>query len=151
MELTGGALDAIEAADEKTCSRALIRFLWNWAAFLGLRPAINSCTACARETPPGGALWYDTREGCLLCPECFHGKAGNRPEGENSPESSGSRSRQGFPVGPGARLWLLAVQDADDDALSRYNPDTTSLSQAKALATGVLTAALGKRLQSWEF
>jgi DNA repair protein RecO (recombination protein O) len=132
LELAGGALDAVETADEKTCSRILVHFLWNWAAFLGLRPDINSCAACACEAPRGGELWYDTREECLLCSRCFHG------------------GTSGFPVGPGARLWFHAVENLDSAAAARYSLDTASLSQAKALATGVLSAAFGKRLRTWD-
>lgn len=131
LELAGGALDAIAAADEKNCSSALVRFLWNWAAFLGIRPGITSCAVCGREAPRDGVLWYDTRGECLVCPKCLPGETA------------------GFPVGPGARLWLLSVEDLDA-AAGRYAPDTASLSQAKALAAGVLAAALGKRLPTWD-
>jgi DNA repair protein RecO (recombination protein O) len=134
LELSGGALDALEAADEKTCRRILIHFLWNWADVLGVRPGLTTCASCGREAGSGEALLFSPREGALLCPAC----AGSA-EGGNL-----------FAVGPGARRWLLAVQDLPPSLISRLTLDETSRAQAKALAAAVLSEALGKRLPTWD-
>jgi DNA repair protein RecO (recombination protein O) len=134
LELAGKALDALEGADEKTCGRVLIHFLWNWADVLGVRPDIKTCASCACEAGPDGVLWYNRRDGELLCSPCS-GAAGD-----------GNL----FAVGPGARRWLLAVQDLDASALGRLSLDEVSRRQAKALATAVLSEALGKRLSGWD-
>jgi DNA repair protein RecO (recombination protein O) len=132
LDLAGKTLDALEEADEKTCPRLLIHFLWNWAHRLGVRPGLNVCASCACEAPRNGVLWYDSREGNLYCPAC----AGT--------------GRAGFAVGPGARLWLSQVQDLDAGALARIGLDPVSQNQAKALVTAILAEALGKRLPTWD-
>jgi DNA repair protein RecO (recombination protein O) len=134
LELAGGALDAMEEADEKTCGRVLIHFLWNWADVLGVRPDIKACASCACEARPDEVLWYDRREGDLLCSVC----------------SGAVEDGNLFAVGPGARRWLLAVQDLDAAALSRLSLDEVSRGQAKALVTAVLSEALGKHLSTWD-
>jgi DNA repair protein RecO (recombination protein O) len=134
LELAGGALDALEGADEKTCGRVLIHFLWNWADVLGVRPDIKTCASCACEAEPDEVLLFSPGEGMFFCPPCS-GAAGD----ENL-----------FAVGPGARRWLLAVQDLDASALSRLTLDEVSRGQAKALVTAILSEALGKRLSSWD-
>jgi DNA repair protein RecO (recombination protein O) len=134
LELAGRALDALEGADEKTCGRIMIHFLWNWADVLGVRPDIKTCASCACEAKADDVLLFNLGEGNLFCPAC-------------------SRAEQGgslLTVGPGARRWLLAVQDLDPSALSRLTLDETSRGQAKALAAAILSEALGKRLLSWE-
>jgi DNA repair protein RecO (recombination protein O) len=136
LELAGKALDALDGADEKTCGRIVIHFLWNWADVLGLRPDIRVCASCACEAKPDEVLLFDPGEGNLFCSSCSFSSAGQ----------GGDR----FPVGPGARRWLLAVQDLDPSALSRLTLDEVSRGQAKALATAILSEALGKRLLSWD-
>ncbi|MDR1058339.1 MAG: DNA repair protein RecO C-terminal domain-containing protein [Treponema sp.] len=134
LELTGGALDALEEADEKTCGRILIHFLWNWADVLGVRPGLTVCTSCGHSAGPGEALWFSPAEGTFLCPAC----------------SAAARGGNVFAIGPGARRWLLAVQDLDASLLSRLTLDEASRTQAKALATAILSEALGKRLSTWD-
>jgi DNA repair protein RecO (recombination protein O) len=128
---SGGSFPhALDAADEKTCARILIHFLWNWADLLGVRPDLRHCSSCACEAPRDGVLWYDTREDALLCRNCTAG--------------------EGITVGPGARLWLGAVENLEPQALGRISLDEVSLHQAKALVTAILTGALGKRLTTWD-
>jgi DNA repair protein RecO (recombination protein O) len=140
LELAGGSLDALENADEKTCGRILIHFLWNWADVLGVRPDIKTCASCACEARPDEVLWYDPREDGLFCSDCV--------------DRTGAGGL--FSVGPGARRWLLAVQDLDASALSRgllsrLTLDEVSRGQAKALAVAVLAGAIGKHLPTWDF
>jgi DNA repair protein RecO (recombination protein O) len=130
LDMAGLTLDALDAADEKTCARILIHFLWNWAGLLGVQPDLHHCSSCACEVPRDGVLWYDTREDAIVCRDCSPG--------------------EGITVGPGARLWLGAVEDLAPQALSRISLDEVSLHQAKALATAILTGALGKRLTTWD-
>jgi DNA repair protein RecO (recombination protein O) len=134
LELAGGALDALDGADETTCRRVLIHFLWNWAEVLGVRPGLAACAACAREAEPGEPLLFSPREGALLCPACAR------------PAAAGSL----LTLGPGARRWLLAVQDLPAPLLSRLTLDEPSQAQAHALAAAILSEALGKRLSSWD-
>jgi DNA repair protein RecO (recombination protein O) len=134
LALAAGALDALEGADEKTCRRIVIHFLWNWADALGVRPDIKTCASCACEAKPDEALLFSPKEGNLFCSSCSRsGKGGDL-----------------FAVGPGARRWLLAVQDLEPFALSRLSLDDISRGQAKALVTAILSEALGKRLLSWD-
>ena len=134
LELAGGALDTLEEADEKTCGRVLIHFLWNWADVLGVRPDIKTCASCACEARPDEALLFSPKEGMFFCPPC----------------SGATGDGNLFAVGPGARRWLLAVQDLNASALSRLTLDEVSRRQAKALVTTVLSEALGKRLSGWD-
>jgi DNA repair protein RecO (recombination protein O) len=136
LDLAGGALDALEKADEKTCGRVLIHFLWNWADVLGVRPDIKTCASCACEAKIDEVLWYDTREGVLLCPSC-------------TARGPGAQAGGLFALGPGARRWLLAVQDLDAAALSRLTLDEVSRDQARVLVTAVLAGVLGKHLSTW--
>jgi DNA repair protein RecO (recombination protein O) len=134
LELAGGALDALGEADEKTCGRIVIHFLWNWADFLGVRPDIKTCASCACEAKPDEVLLFNPREGNLFCASCSRaGEGGNL-----------------LTVGPGARRWLLAVQDLAPSALSRLSLDEVSRGQAKAFVTAILSEALGKRLPGWD-
>ncbi|MDR1566246.1 MAG: DNA repair protein RecO C-terminal domain-containing protein [Treponema sp.] len=130
LNMAGKTLDALEKGDEKSCPRTLIHFLWNWADMLGIRPDLGVCASCACEAPRDGVLWYNGQDGNLYCPSCAKGA--------------------GFAVGPGARLWLSRVQDLDPAGLDRISLDKASIAQAKALATAVLTEALGKRLPTWD-
>jgi DNA repair protein RecO (recombination protein O) len=142
LSLAEKTLDALESADEGTCLRILIHFLWNWVDLLGLRPELTRCASCggsfaansACEAPADGVLWYSGGEG-LLCASCARG----RGEGVF------------LPLSPGARRWLAAVQDQDPSALTRLSLDGASVREAKALSTGILAEAFGKRLGSWDF
>jgi DNA repair protein RecO (recombination protein O) len=130
LDMAGLTLDALDGADEKTCPRILIHFLWNWAGLLGVQPDLHHCSSCACEAPRDGILWYNTKEDALLCRNCAAG--------------------EGIPAGPGARLWLGAVEDLEPQTLNRISLDEVSLHQAKALTTAILTSALGKRLTTWD-
>jgi DNA repair protein RecO (recombination protein O) len=108
---------------------------------------LNRCASCACEAAGDGLLWYIKREGILLCPSCA-GLPGilEQPAG---PLSFAGRE-DSLPLGPGARRWLWAVRNLAPSLLVRYTLDESSLSQAKALTTELLTAALGRRLMSWD-
>jgi DNA repair protein RecO (recombination protein O) len=153
--LAEGALDSLENADEAACRRVLVRFFWDWAELLGLRPELNRCASCdanraagagasgkACEAAADGVLWYSQREGVMLCSSCAEADYGVSLK--DGPARSGEWGGL-LPVGPGARRWLAA-----DPALQAV-PDEGSLRQAKALATAVLAAGFGKRLPTWEY
>ena len=130
LKLTGEALDSLEHADEKTCVRIVLHFLWAWTEFLGSKPDLSRCVSCACEGSGDGVLWYEVGEGGLYCDAC--------------------RSDSGIRVGPGARRWLLAIQNLGSREALRYNLDNSSLQQARALVLGILTEALGTRLSLWD-
>lgn len=133
LALAGGALDALEGADEGLCERLLVHFLWHWAELLGLRPETARCVSCGRPAPPERLLWYSRREGGLLCPACV------------PPEAAGL-----IRLGSGARRWLAAAEGLEAGALGRWSLDAPSLAQARAFTTALLEDALGKRLKTWD-
>jgi len=78
------------------------------------------------------------------------------PEIELCPQKSSSvpktSSVPGFlQLNPGCRRWLSTAGQLDPAFLNRYSMDNKSFHEAKSLTTAVLTAALGKRLASWDW
>ncbi|MDR0553180.1 MAG: DNA repair protein RecO C-terminal domain-containing protein [Treponema sp.] len=134
LDMADLALDALDTADENTCRRIFLHFLWNWLEHLGLRPDITRCGSCGAEVPSGGRLWYTPEEG-LLCADCVDGVTLEEP----------------LPAGPGCRRWLLAAQNLAPSLLGRYTMDGDSTRETGALITTVLAGALGKRLSTWDW
>lgn len=135
LALAGEVLDALEAADEDTCARIAVWFLWRWAAFLGIRPELSRCASCGNPLAPGSHCWYSYREGGIVCADCF-----------------GADERGGLiPAGPGCRRWLTTVETLPPSQLGRYTMDKKSFHEAKLLTEAVLAEALGKRPSSWEW
>jgi len=130
LRLAGEALDSLEKADEKTCTRIILHFLWAWTEFLGSKPDLSRCVSCACEVPGDTVLWYEPGEGGLYCDTC--------------------RSDSGISLRPGARRWLLAIQNVSSRESLRYNLDNSSLQQARTLVLGILCGILGKRLPLWD-
>jgi DNA repair protein RecO (recombination protein O) len=131
LGLAGDFLDTLESADEKSCKRTLLHFFWAWAGFLGVRPDLRYCSSCACELPLDGVLWIDSlAKGSLYCVNC-HGK-------------------EEAVLGPGARRWLMAVEDLKPGEAQRYNLDNSSFRQARNLVLGILAEALGRRLPLWD-
>jgi DNA repair protein RecO (recombination protein O) len=132
LSLIDGTLDALETADEKTGSRLGIHFLWNWAELLGIRPPLDRCSSCACEAGTDEVLWYAPGSDGLLCASC----------GENRRDLLG--------LSPGGRRWLKTVESLNPALLSRYIPEGESFRQVRAFVLGIVAAALGKRLDSWD-
>jgi DNA repair protein RecO (recombination protein O) len=152
-------LSALEGAAESCCLRVLLRFLWNWADFLGLRPEFR-CASCGRDFTeaaavsaagpagalPAGVLWYSPYEGDFLCSACRGvGREGVGPEGE------------GFlPLGPAARRWLSAGERAGECAAEYagerpgFPPAPVPLEELRTALTGMMTRILGRRLGTWD-
>jgi DNA repair protein RecO (recombination protein O) len=130
LHLATTALDALENANEEMCSRVLVHFLWRWAGFLGLQPQVECCAACEKKA---GALWFSPQEGGVFCDDC-------------APEQTSL-----IRLDLGCRRWLSAVGQLESSQLSRYSMDSKSFREVKSLVTTVLSAALGKRLSSWEW
>jgi DNA repair protein RecO (recombination protein O) len=133
LSLIDKTLDALEAADEGTGLRIVIHFLWNWAELLGIRPPLSRCSSCACEAGTDEVLWYSPEDGGLLCASC----------GENR--------RDLLSLGPGGRRWLKTVESLSPALLSRYTPEEESFRQVRALVLGIVSAALGRRLDSWDY
>ena len=131
LKISGQTLDALDNADEQACTRIYLHFLWNWADLLGLRQDINHCSSCAYEARSDGILLFSSREGVLRCSSCAEGSDLS-------------------PIGLGARKWLNTVEDLHPSLLNRYTLDNVSLAQAKTLVIGLMSEALGKRLESWD-
>jgi len=140
LKLATAALDALESANEELCPRLLVHFLWRWAGFLGIQPHIESCAVCG-DRADSSPLWFSAREGSMLCGSCV-------PKNELSsvPAVPGL-----LLLNPGSRRWLTAVEPLEPALLYRYSMDNRSFHEAKSLACAVLTAALGKKLASWEW
>ena len=142
LSLVDKTLDALEGADEGTASRIVIHFLWNWAELLGIRPPLGRCSSCACEAGPDEVLWYSPGDGGLRCAAC----------GGISPQQNQGSPRGDFlAVGPGGRRWLKTVEFLNPALLSRYIPEGESFRQIRALVLGIITAALGRRLDSWDY
>jgi len=161
LKLAETALDALENANEELCPRILVHFLWLWAGFLGIRPEIEYCSSCG-EKAANDTLWFSSRENTLLCGNCvpklISVPKGTAPKGELCPQNRALSPKPGsVPAGNllqlnlGCRRWLTAVESIDPSFLYRYSMDNKSLNEAKALTTAVITAALGKRLASWDW
>lgn len=133
LSLIDETLDALETANEGTDSRLVIHFLWNWAKLLGIRPPLDHCSSCACEAGADEVLWYSPRSGGLLCASC----------GENQGDL--------VSLDPGGRRWLRTVESLKPALLSRYIPDGESLRQIRAVVLGIVAAALGRRLDSWDY
>ena len=134
LSLAEAALDALAEADSETCSRITLCFLWQWADFLGLRPEFDHCSHCGKAVPVDSVLRFAPREGSMLCSEC------SLESGTGLLETN-----------PGCRRWLETARQLAPAQLARYTLDKQSFREAKALATGILSEALGKRLISWEW
>ena len=130
LSLAAATMDALETANEELCSRILIHFLWRWAGFLGLQPQVEACVTCEKKAD---ALWFSAREGTVSCDDC-------------APEQTGL-----IRLDLGCRRWLEAVGRLEPSQLGRYSMDTKSFREVKSLVTAVMTAALGKRLASWDW
>jgi DNA repair protein RecO (recombination protein O) len=136
ISLADAALDVLENAGEELCSRVLVHFLWRWAGFLGIRPLMENCAVCGMAAAAENPLWFDAREGNILCGDC----------------ASLHRNRENLLVlNPGCLRWLAAVSPLEPSQLRRYSMDGKSFYEAKALTTVILSAALGRRLASWDW
>jgi len=62
-----------------------------------------------------------------------------------------AHTEYGLILSPGSRKWLSMARELEPSQLYRYSMDNKSFNEAKALATAVLTGALGKRLASWNW
>jgi DNA repair protein RecO (recombination protein O) len=139
LDLADGVLGALEKADGEGCARIFVRFLWNWAAFLGLRPEL----ACPCGGPADGLLWFDRREGVFLCPSCA---------GLDGPEGGLYAGKTGLlPLGPGARRWLNGAENTDPARPGPCLPDPVSLRQARAALCAMMAGILGRELSTWNF
>jgi len=125
-------LDTLENANEELCERLLIHFLWRWAGFLGIQPHLENCAACG-DVAGDNTLWFNAREDAVFCAAC-------------------SSEQQGLlQLDPGCRRWLSAVSTLESAQVHRYSMDKKSSNEAKALTASVLTGAIGKRLNSWDW
>jgi hypothetical protein len=55
-----------------------------------------------------------------------------------------------IPLGPASRRWLLAVQERDPSLLVNFPLDNNAAREVKAIATAILSGALGRRLATWD-
>jgi DNA repair protein RecO (recombination protein O) len=169
LKLATAVLDALESANEELCPRLLVHFLWRWAGFLGIQPHIESCAVCG-DRAVSNPLWFSAREGSVLCGSCvpktelcpqeraLSPKSSSVPQNQALSPKMSSKELSSVPavpglllLNPGSRRWLTAVEPLEPALLYRYSMDNRSFHEAKSLACAVLTAALGKKLASWEW
>jgi DNA repair protein RecO (recombination protein O) len=131
LSLAEASLDALAEAGEGAVDRLFTQFLWNWAAFLGLRPNLSEAERPC-EASGDGLLWFDRLEGGFT----------------RTPAGPGNRF---LPLGPGARRWLLALQEHAPEHVLRITADPLSLAQARTAATALMAEILGRELQTWKF
>jgi len=126
LALANAVMDALSCADEACCDRILLYFLWNWSGLLGNRDNdLRRCSSCACESFDDEVLWFIPGEG-FLCKDCMLR--------EHQGVRENSRGRKTVTaLSPGARRWLLAVQDKPPSELVHFSPDTASFEELKAL------------------
>jgi recombinational DNA repair protein (RecF pathway) len=137
-------LDALENANEELCPRLLVHFLWRWAGFLGIQPQVESCSSCGNEAV-NSPLWFSSSENAVFCGDCVSELCPQALSPKSSPQNGLLQ------LNFGCRRWLAAVSSVEPSNLHRYSMDNRSFSESKALATAVITGALGKRLASWDW
>lgn len=137
LKLAADTLDTLENSNEELCARLLIHFLWRWAGFLGIQPHLENCAACGKDASDNVAgdstLWFKAQEDAAFCAAC-------------SSEQSGL-----LQINPGCRRWLSAVSTLESAQVHRYSMDNKSFNEAKALTAAILTGAIGKKLNSWDW
>jgi DNA repair protein RecO (recombination protein O) len=143
LKMAAATLDALETAGEELCSRLLVHFLWQWAGFLGIRPHLENCAACASCAAANEPLWFSIREHTALCGKCAGGTSSGGESGEERSDF--------IHLNLGCQRWFAAVQQLEPSELHRYSLDNKSFNEAKALAAAVMAGALGKHLASWDW
>jgi DNA repair protein RecO (recombination protein O) len=138
LNLAKNSLEAIETAAEKDVILPFLHFLWNWADILGLQPDLNHCSVCDSLIMQNEHIFYSGYEGNILCSRC-----GTNHHAENNLSY--------LPLSPGAYRWLTFTSSLNPKLVSRYKMETSVLNQVKIFVTHLLTASLGRRLQSWDF
>ena len=112
--LANTALDALSSADEASCERIFIHFMWNWAGLLGNKSDLRHCASCACEIESDAVIWFIPGEG-FLCKNCI------------------VTGKSAAVLGPGSRRWLLAVENKPPLEVSRILLDAESLGELKLL------------------
>jgi len=132
LNMATETLNTLETATEELCGRLLIHFLWRWSGFLGIQPHLETCAACGKDVT-NDTLWFSPREDAVFCAAC-------------------AESQQDLlQLNPGSRRWLTTVSTLEAAQIHRYSMDKKSYEEAKSLTTSVLTAAIGKHLNSWDW
>jgi len=160
-------LDTLETATEELCRRLLIHFLWRWSGFLGIQPHLETCAVCGKDATfknatngntnngktnnintnnnvagdgvssnsiaSGNTLWFSPREDAVFCAACS------------------SNQQDLLQLNPGSRRWLTTVSKLEPSQISCYTMDKKSYKEAKSLTTSVLTTAIGKHLNTWDW
>jgi len=136
LKLATDTLDMMENAGEELCSNLLVHFLWRWTNILGIQPHLDCCSDCGQKSDT--ALWFNNHEGSLLCKNCMSAIYSDN-------------AHHLLQLNPGCRRWFSAAGQLDPSLIPRYSMDKKSFNEAKALVTAILTEALGKRLDSWDW
>lgn len=139
LHLANHSLEAVSETEDKDVILPFLHFLWNWADILGLQPDLNQCGLCGSSFVQSEHILYSAYDGNMLCPRCgtFH----QYQTGQNSAHLS---------ISPGARRWLTVTAPLKSELVSRYKMDAAVLRDVKVFVTHLLSAALGRRLQSWD-
>jgi len=125
-------LDTLETATEELCGRLLIHFLWRWSGFLGIQPRLETCAACGKDAT-NSTLWLNPHEDAVFCSTCS------------------ANQKDLLQLNPGSRRWLTTVTSLQSAQIPRYSMDKKSFDEAKSLTIAILTSAIGKRLNSWDW
>jgi DNA repair protein RecO (recombination protein O) len=138
LNLASESLEAVSNAAEKDIMLPFLHFLWNWADILGIQPNLNNCGVCESPLAQNEHVTYSAYDGNMLCARC-----GNLHHQNNNPSY--------IPLSPGARRWLIVTSSLNPNIVTRYKMDAAVLNQVRIFVTHLLTAALGRRLQSWDW
>jgi DNA repair protein RecO (recombination protein O) len=146
LALAEESLDIVAESAAERCRQSLIRFFWLWAGVLGLRPALDRCGACDGPIGAGESAFYDPYEGSLYCKACASLEGAPFNSGNGMNESERQPGLRVLESGP--RRWLAAMS-AGDRGL-RSGMDRKSEAEAWSFTSAIMTAALGRRLKSWD-
>jgi DNA repair protein RecO (recombination protein O) len=138
LSLASGTLDALENADEKTARLIMSAFFWNWLAILGSRPDTERCGVCGKQAGEGEVMRYARGAGEVFCAACAR-------------EEPFPGTAEYIPLHPGTRRWLAAASALPAPEITRRTPEASLEGAARAFVTAALAAALGRRLQTWDW
>jgi recombinational DNA repair protein (RecF pathway) len=98
---------------------------------------MNYCGGCGSPCAQDEHVSYSTYDGNMLCSRC---------SGIHQHDQQASR----LILSLGARRWLTVTGPLNPESVIRYKMDNAVLKQVKIFVTHLLSAALGRRLQSWD-
>ena len=99
----------------KTCYLQYYYFFWNLISILGQRPEVYNCCLCQKRLRPE-KLYFNEKEGGVVCPKCF------------------SKTKEGRPIGLNLIKILRIIFDQNLSLLKRIKIDQEELEKLKEVS-----------------